>query len=89
LSTGTSIGVINTAGSYTYTLTCAWAGGSGPGSFVIISVTSAPPPAASISTFTASPDSIVVGQSTAFAWSSANATSCTASGGTGPPRGQI
>jgi hypothetical protein len=83
LSTGTSTGAITTAGSYTYTLTCAGPGGTGPSSSVIVNVTSAPPPAATISAFTASPNSIVAGQSTTLSWSSANATSCTASGGTG------
>jgi len=82
-STGFSTGVINTAGTYTYTLSCTGPGGTGPSSSTIVNVTSAPPPAATVSTFTAVPNTIVVGQSTSLSWSTANATSCTATGGTG------
>jgi hypothetical protein len=82
-STGFSTGVINTAGTYTYTLACTGPGGTGPSSSTIINVTSAPPPAATVSTFTAVPNTIVAGQSTSLSWSTANATSCAATGGTG------
>jgi hypothetical protein len=82
-STGTSIGPITTAGSYTYTLNCSGSGGASGPSSVIVNVNSVPPPAASITSFSASPTSLVVGQSTALAWSSSSATSCTASGGSG------
>ena len=82
LSVGTSTGAITTPGSYTYILTCTGAAGVGPSSSAIVNVTSAPPPAAAVSSFTATPNSIVVGQSTSLAWSTTNATSCTATGGT-------
>ena len=41
------------------------------------------PPAATIGSFTATPTSVVAGQSTTLTWSSSNASSCTATGGTG------
>lgn len=81
-SSATSIGPIATAGSYTYTLTCTGPGGSSAPSSVVVHVTAAPP-AASIAAFTAMPSALETGQSTVLAWSSNNATSCTASGGTG------
>ncbi len=82
-SSATSTGAISTAGTYTYTLNCSGSGGaSGPRS-VIVNVTSTPPPAASITSLSASPTSLVVGQSTSLAWSTSSATACTASGGSG------
>ncbi len=82
-SAGTSTGVINTAGSYTYTLNCSGAGGASGPSSVIVNVNSTPPPAASITSLRASPTSLVAGQSTSIAWSTTSATACTASGGSG------
>jgi hypothetical protein len=82
-SSGTSTGAISSAGTYTYTLNCSGSGGASGPSSVIINVNSVPPPAASITSLSASPTSLVVGQSTSLAWSTSSATACTASGGSG------
>ncbi len=82
-SSATSTGTITTAGSYTYTLNCSGSGGASGPSSVIVNVNSVPPPAASITSLSASPTSLVVGQSTSIAWSTSSATACTASGGSG------
>jgi len=82
-SSGTSTGAISTTGSVTYTLNCAGSGGASGPSSVVVNVNSVPPPAASITSLSASPTSLVVGQSTSLAWSTSSATSCTASGGSG------
>jgi hypothetical protein len=74
-------GTINTAGSYTYTLTCTGPGGASPPSSVVLNVTSAPPPLPSISLFTAVPNTVQTGQSVLLTWASTSATSCAASGG--------
>jgi hypothetical protein len=81
-SAGVSIGPLNASGVFVYTLTCTGPGGSSGPSSVIVTV-SAAPPAATVLAFTALPTSVLVGQSTALAWASANATACTATGGTG------
>ncbi|MEK7538952.1 MAG: peptidoglycan-binding protein [Patescibacteria group bacterium] len=64
----------------TYTLTCTNTTGSVNQS-VIITVT-AVVPSAPTATITATPTSVTSGGSTVIAWSSTNATSCTATGGT-------
>jgi PKD repeat protein len=81
-SAATSIGPINTAGTYTYTLTCNGPGGASAPSSAVVTVTTAPA-AATIGFFTATPSTLETGQSTVLAWSSNNATGCTATGGTG------
>lgn len=60
----------------TYTLACTGPGGTSSKA-VTVTVTAAPMPTIS---FTASPGSIASGSSSTLAWSSTNATSCTASG---------
>jgi hypothetical protein len=60
----------------TYTLTCTGTGGSDSASATVTISTPAP-----IVTLTATPGSITSGQSSTLAWSTTNATSCTASGG--------
>ncbi len=81
-SSGTSIGPINTAGSYVYTLTCTGPGGASAPSSANVTASVAPP-AASVVSLTATPSTMQTGQSTSLAWSSSGATSCTASGGSG------
>jgi lysophospholipase L1-like esterase len=64
------------AGTYTYKLTCTGAGGSVSKS-AGLSVSAAPKPTATLSI---APSSIALGGSATAAWSSTNATACTASG---------
>lgn len=55
-----------------------------PGYDVSKSGTEPPPPGeVAITSFSASPSTIIVGQSTTLSWATSNATSCTPSGGTG------
>ena len=83
-STATSVGPINTAGAYTYTLTCSGPGGTSvPASVTVIATAGSGPPLPAITAFAAAPTAIQVGQSTMLSWASINATACTASGGSG------
>ena len=79
---GFNTGAITTPGTYTYNLSCDGAGGSSQESRVLSVDASAPaaPPTVSIN---AQPAFLPPGQSTTLSWSTSNATSCTASGGTG------
>lgn len=70
-----STGALITAGSYSYTLTCTGAGGSASNS-ATLTVAVTPAPAVTISV---NPSSIATGQGSTLTWSSANASSCTAS----------
>jgi hypothetical protein len=70
---------IPTAGEYTFTLTCAGDTGAPAVAEEIVTVS----PAAVITSFTATPDSLVVDNSTVLSWTTENATSCTPSGGLG------
>ena len=81
-STGTTVGPINTAGLYVYTLNCTGPGGASSPQSVDVTVNAATP-AATVGSFGAAPTTVTVGQTTALAWTSSNATSCTAGGGTG------
>ena len=83
-SSGTSIGPLNTAGIYTYTLTCTGPGGPSIPSSVIVTVSagSTPPPPVIVA-FAAVPATIQAGQSTTLTWATVNTTSCTATGGSG------
>ncbi len=81
-SLGTAIGPLNTAGTYTYTLTCTGPGGTSAPSALDVNVGAATPAAALVS-FIALPTALQTGQSTTLTWVSTNATSCTATGGTG------
>jgi plastocyanin len=78
-----TVGPFTTAGSYTYTLTCTGPGGTTvtPGTATITVQAATPLP--TISTFVALPTTVQVGQSITLTWATLNATSCTASGGTG------
>ncbi|TSC69191.1 MAG: Uncharacterized protein G01um101456_292, partial [Parcubacteria group bacterium Gr01-1014_56] len=69
----------NLTSTQLYTLTCTGSGGSASQSTTV--TVSAPPPSAPTVTLLASPTSVVSGQSATLTWSSANATSCTASNG--------
>jgi hypothetical protein len=81
-SAGTTIGPILIAGSYTYVLTCTGTGGSsGPTSVTV--VVNAVTPAATVTSFTATPNNVQTGQSIVLSWTSNNATSCTGGGGSG------
>ena len=64
------------AGTLNYALACTGAGGSSSGTTTL---TVAAAPAAPTVTISVAPTSITVGQSAVVTWSSANATSCTAS----------
>lgn len=69
----------------TYTVTCSGAGGSANQSTnVTVNAATTPTPTNPVPTVSvsASPASITSGQSSTLTWSSTNATSCTASGGT-------
>lgn len=68
-------------GTSTYTLSCTGPGGSSSQS-VAVAVT-APPPVPAVTTFSATPSAITLGQSTTLSWTTANASSCTASGSWG------
>jgi hypothetical protein len=81
-STGVTVGPILIAGSYTYTLTCTGTGGISQPSSVVVTVV-APTPAATLTSFSVTPSTITAGQSTVLSWTTANATSCVASGGSG------
>jgi hypothetical protein len=82
-SLGFNTGAILTAGTYTYTLTCSGTGGAGTPSQVVINVSSAPPPAAAIVSFSAFPSIVITGLSTSLSWQTTSAATCTATGGTG------
>jgi hypothetical protein len=69
----------NLTATTTYTLTCTGAGGSANQS-VTVTVTAAPLPVPTVS-ISASPTSVTSGGSATLAWSSTNATACTASNG--------
>jgi len=70
---------IPAAGDYTFTLTCK--GAIGEDAVAEDMVTVIPPVV--ITSFIATPDSMVVGNSTVLSWTTENATSCTPSGGIG------
>ena len=83
-SSGLSVGPFATAGNYTYSLTCAGPGGTSTPSSVTVTVTSGGVlPLPTITAFVAVPTTIQAGQSTTFTWAAINATSCTATGGSG------
>jgi len=63
-----------------YTLTCSNANGSSAAQ-ASVSIQSPPPPPAPTLSFTASPNTVNSGDSSTLTWSSANATTCVASGG--------
>jgi hypothetical protein len=66
------------AGATVYTLTCTGTGGSSASNSVTLFATSGTPPATPALTLAST--SVAVGKSTTISWSSATATSCTASG---------
>jgi hypothetical protein len=66
------------AGATVYTLTCTGAGGISAANSATLFATSGTPPVAP--TLTLASPSVAVGKSTTLSWSSATATSCTASG---------
>jgi hypothetical protein len=66
----------STPGTYDYTLTCTGAGGSGSGT-AVLTVTSGPAPTVQI---TPHSQSIPVGGSASFSWTSTNVSVCNASG---------
>ena len=81
-SAGTTLTPINNPGTYVYILACSGDGGqSGPKS-VQITVT-APTPSATVTAFSATPSQVALNGSYSLTWSTANATSCVASGGSG------
>jgi Subtilase family len=66
------------AGATVYTLTCTGAGGTSAANSATLFATSGTPPVTP--TLTLAATSVAVGKSTTLSWSSATATSCTASG---------
>lgn len=64
----------------TYSLACSGPGGTTSQS-VVISVTAEPPPPAPTVSLAATPSTVAPGLPSVLSWSSANATTCTASGG--------
>jgi hypothetical protein len=66
------------AGATVYTLTCTGAGGTSAANSATLFATSGTPPVTP--TLTLASPSVAVGKSTTISWSSATATSCTASG---------
>ena len=81
-SAGTVVGPLSVPGTYTYSLVCSGSGGDSGLSSVIVNVDPLTPPA-TVTGLSLTPSSIQAGQSTSIAWSTANASSCTASGGAG------
>ena len=69
------------ADNYTFTLTCKGAIGEDAVAEDMVTVSAIPPVV--ITSFIATPDSMVVGNSTVLSWTTENATSCTPSGGIG------
>ena len=67
-------------GTATYTLTCTGTGGSANASTTLTVNAAPPPPAAPTVSIAVNLANITLGQSAALTWSSANATTCTASG---------
>ena len=67
----------------TYTLTCTGAGGTSAPSSATVTVNAATPaqPTVTLLANGSSPANVLTGSSPTFSWSSSNATSCTASGG--------
>ena len=77
-TSGTESVVPPAAGDATYTLTCTGAGGSA--NAVATVVVSAPPSPAPTAVLTPQSSTVIIGNSTTLAWSSTDATGCTASG---------
>lgn len=74
--------VVSPTATTIFTLSCTGSGGTSAKQ-VTVTVTPVPAPTAPTLTFTATPASIVAGQSSTLSWSSANATSCVATTGSG------
>jgi hypothetical protein len=79
-SSGTTIGPIATAGTYTYKLVCTGTGGASNPSSATLVVTPAPPPA-SVTSLSANPQTVTAGNNTTITWNTSGTTSCVASGG--------
>jgi len=77
-TSGTHMLSPTTVGASTYTLTCANSAGASTASTVTLNATQAVVPAPP--TLTLAANSVAVGSSTTISWTSANATSCAASG---------
>jgi hypothetical protein len=82
LPSGSKSITASTAGTYTFTLTCngATAGDTKTANYSLVVN---PANAVVITSFIATPASITAGESVTLNWTTANATSCTPSGGTG------
>jgi len=76
---GSALIDIATAGTYTFTLTCGGAEGSTAVETEVVTVS----PPVTISSFGALPDAFIEGGNTTISWATADATSCTPSGGAG------
>ena len=85
-SSGSEPVTLNTAGSYTFNLDCS---GDGDPDTASVGVTVSVTPPVVIDNLTATPANIQVGESTTISWNAQNATSCTASGGTGAWGGAV
>lgn len=72
---------LNTPGIYTYTLTCTAADGISSAKNVDVVVSDGTSPTPPAVNFSATPTTVVAGNTTVLSWSSSNAQSCVASGG--------
>jgi hypothetical protein len=84
-SSGIAVGPIGAAGTYTYTLSCTGPGGSSGPRSVTVTATAAPtgPPVITLSANNAPTAQIQPGSSFTLKWSTTNAATCSATGGTG------
>ena len=78
LSGSQSTGALNTVRTYNYTLSCSGAGGTTSRTATVVVSAQPPPPTITIA---ATPSQVPQGGTAMLSWSSANATSCSASGG--------
>lgn len=81
LPSGSSTITAATVGTHTFTLTCD-GNEAGDTDTRNVSVTITPADAVSITSFSADPDSITIGNTTTISWNTVNAESCTPTGGT-------
>ncbi len=72
---------ISPVATTTFVLSCTGTGGSVSNQVIVNVLPVTPPPLKPAVTFTATPTSIIQGQSSSLVWSSQNATSCTGSNG--------
>ncbi len=85
------VGPLSDVGTLTYSLSCSGIGGTSIAS-VVVDVQTPPPPPLPVVNITATPNPVVIGQTTTISWTSDNADSCEASGdwiGAQPVSGEL